>query len=67
MNLDARLARLETRVEEQHVPAQPWRRLVADTAAESDAKIQQLMDSGEASHGDRFIVRMIVDPPRRTA
>jgi hypothetical protein len=43
--------------------ARPWRRIIAGSLEEAEAKITALVASGEASEGDNFIYWIIMGVP----
>jgi hypothetical protein len=56
------------RLEETHAPSgrpDRWHNVVGDTEAELNARVQELVASGQAMKGDGFIRNLIVDPARR--
>jgi hypothetical protein len=63
MNIESRLSKLEARAPS----GDDWKvfRVIGDSAEECQAAIDQLIASGEALPSDRFVSRVIVDPPDR--
>jgi hypothetical protein len=59
----SRVSRLEA-VASASRSARPWRRIVASTHEEAEAKQAALVASGEASENDNFIYRIITGVPR---
>lgn len=62
MTIESRLSKLEARAPS----GDDWKvfRVIGDSDAECQAAIDRLIASGEALATDRFVCRLIVDPPR---
>ena len=59
----SRLGRLEA-VASASRGARPWRRIIARSQEEAEAKQAALVASGDATEGDNFIYRIITGVPR---
>jgi hypothetical protein len=59
----SRLDRLEA-IASTSKGARPWRRIVACSHEEAEAKLAAFVASGDASEGDNFIYRIITGVPR---
>jgi hypothetical protein len=64
-NVETRLLKLEAAV--SGPLDRPWRRVICDSEAECEAKRRAMIEGGQAAEPDRFIFRIIIDPPARTA
>lgn len=54
-----RLADLERLMPQEQ---DPWRQVIVHEGEDADARIADLIASGEVKEGDQFIVRQIIDP-----
>jgi hypothetical protein len=65
MNIEGRLSRLEAKAPS----GDDWKvfRVIGDSDEECQAAIDRLLASGEALPSDRFVCRLIVDPPDRAS
>lgn len=41
---------------------EPWRQVIVHEGEDADARIADLIASGEVKEGDKFIIRQIIDP-----
>jgi hypothetical protein len=57
-----RLADLERLLPQQK---DAWHRIIVDEDEDADARIAELIASGQAKEGDKFIVRRIVSPEHK--
>jgi hypothetical protein len=62
-NVETRLLKLEAA---QIPPVHTWRRVIGDSDAECEAQRRAMIENGQAAETDKFIFRIIVDPPAGT-